>query len=132
MTAVFQPDFAPLMMILTFSTTAVRCFRLGGNGSIKNAIISRKTAPWQKIPGLEHLMLMKTESGILLKPQPPKPDGNRIKMAGGMFTQTEATQKMDGKPLMEKNTILIPPDIVILDGCILIKLIIISTSQPES
>lgn len=40
--------------------------------------------------------------------------------------------KMDGKPLMEKNTILIPPDIVILDGCILIKLIIISTSQPES
>ena len=57
---------------------------------------------------------------------------NAIKMAGGMFTQTEATQKMDGKPLMEKNTILIPPDIVILDGCILIKLIIISTSQPES
>ena len=53
-------------------------------------------------------------------------------MAGGMFTQTEATQKMDGKPLMEKNTILIPLDIVILDGCILIKLIIISTSQPES
>ena len=53
-------------------------------------------------------------------------------MAGGMFTQTEATQKMDGKPLMEKNIILIPPDIVILDGCILIKLIIISTSQPES
>lgn len=25
----------------------------------------------------------------------------------------------------------VPPDIVILDGCILIKLIIISTSQPE-
>lgn len=35
MTAVFQPDSAPLMRILTFSMTAVRCFRLGGNGSIK-------------------------------------------------------------------------------------------------
>ena len=48
MTAVFQPDSAPLMRILTFSMTAVRCFRLGGNGSIKSANYFQKDGTMAK------------------------------------------------------------------------------------
>mgnify|MGYP000261352780 CR=1 FL=1 len=53
-------------------------------------------------------------------------------MAGGMFTQTEATQKSGWETIDGENTILIPPDIVIIGWLYLNQTYYYSTSQPES